>query len=145
MKIGFTGTKNGMTHKQELTVISILEKFVDKYCPTSDRICEGHHGQCVGSDYTFGENAHHLGFTIILHPPINKSFTADCIYDMKRPPRPYLVRNHDIVDETSILIATPKEINEQLRSGTWATIRYARKLKRPILIVYPDGNVSREN
>ena len=30
---------------------------------------------------------------------------------------------------------------EQLRSGTWATVRHARKLKRPIVIINPDGTL----
>jgi hypothetical protein len=33
------------------------------------------------------------------------------------------------------LIATPESLTEELRSGTWATIRYARKIKKPCLIL----------
>ena len=54
-------------------------------------------------------------------------------------PKDYLERNHDIVDETDMLIATPGEEQEVQRSGTWATIRYARKQKRTILTIYPSG------
>jgi hypothetical protein len=60
-------------------------------------------------------------------------------------PKPYLVRNHDMVDQSEFLIGTPGEEQEVLRSGTWATIRYARKLKRPILIILPKGKLVAEN
>jgi hypothetical protein len=53
-------------------------------------------------------------------------------------------RNHDIVDETELLIACPGELAEAVRSGTWATVRYARKLGRPIVIFWPDGSVTGE-
>jgi hypothetical protein len=59
--------------------------------------------------------------------------------------KPYLSRNKDIVLETELLIATPGEEEEQIRSGTWSTVRYARSLKRMINIVLPDGRVIAEN
>jgi len=58
--------------------------------------------------------------------------------------RPPLTRNHDIVDCTELLIACPKSMKEELRSGTWATVRYARKLERPVIIIYPNGISSSE-
>jgi hypothetical protein len=45
----------------------------------------------------------------------------------------------DIVVESELLIATPKEVKEQLRSGTWATVRRARKVGIPIILITPDG------
>jgi predicted Rossmann fold nucleotide-binding protein DprA/Smf involved in DNA uptake len=55
------------------------------------------------------------------------------------PPRSFLERNHDIVDASEVLVAIPKETEEVLRSGTWATIRYAHKLRRRVMIIYPNG------
>ena len=57
-----------------------------------------------------------------------------------RKPKPYLERNKDIVDETGLLIATPKG-EEIVRSGTWSTIRYARKNHKKIIIIMPNGNL----
>ena len=59
------------------------------------------------------------------------------------PAKDYLVRNHDIVDVCDVLVATPGQKEEQIRSGTWATIRYARKIRKQIIIVYPDGLAGR--
>lgn len=61
---------------------------------------------------------------------------------IEREPGPYLWRNHQIVDATSALIAAPFGFEEELRSGTWATVRYARKLGRPVRFFWPDGTTS---
>ena len=61
--------------------------------------------------------------------------------DQTLPPKDYLDRNHDIVDQTDLLIATPKENTEVLRSGTWATIRYAKKINKPTWIIETNGNI----
>ena len=60
-------------------------------------------------------------------------------------PKGYLDRNHDIVDAADVLIAAPSGTTEKRRSGTWATVRYARKLGRTICVVLPDGVVRTEN
>jgi hypothetical protein len=38
-----------------------------------------------------------------------------------------------------MLIAFPTSKKEILRSGTWACIRYAKKQKKDIFIIYTDG------
>jgi len=58
-----------------------------------------------------------------------------------REPKPPLVRNRDIVDECDLLVACPGSDHEELRSGTWACIRYARKVKRKTIIIWPDGTL----
>ena len=42
---------------------------------------------------------------------------------------------------TDTLVAAPKEDEEVVRSGTWATVRYARKAGRVVLVVRPDGTI----
>jgi hypothetical protein len=61
--------------------------------------------------------------------------------DILYPTRPYLARNKDIVDACTILIATPAQNSEIQRSGTWATVRYAKSKydRSRIVIVRPDG------
>lgn len=36
--------------------------------------------------------------------------------------------------------AAPKDFKEELRSGTWATIRYAVKQQKRVIIIFPDGS-----
>ena len=134
MKIGFTGTKRGMTNKQKEVVCKLL-----------DGCSEFHHGSCIGADEQSGNIASMMRIRIILHPPINTAFKAKCYADEVRVAKSYLVRDKDIVDETVLLIATPKGFCEELRSGTWSTVRYARKQKKSIIIIWPDGNIREEN
>lgn len=131
MKIGFTGTQDGMRSAQLATFARILQS----------RFGEFHHGDCIGSDKQSHEVARDWGFKIILHPPSNPSKRAFCQADEVREKKPYLDRNKDIVKETEELIATPSGFEEELRSGTWSTVRYARKLGRRVTIIWPDGSV----
>ena len=53
---------------------------------------------------------------------------------------PYTRAQHkQIVNVCDVLIAAPSG-PEKLRSGTWSTVRYARKLHKNITIVLPDGS-----
>jgi hypothetical protein len=139
MKIGFTGTRNETTLEQR----SAFRIRFDRLKPPSP--VELHHGCCLGAD----EDAMSIGAYrhVVGHPPTDRSFWSSYANDLSnevREPKPYLERNKAIVDETNELWAMP-EGPEVMRSGTWATIRYARKLKRPIAIFWPDGSVTTEN
>lgn len=137
--VGFTGTRRGMTQPQLAAVLYYFRQHPDG---------ELHHGDCIGAD----ENAHRLALgelsRIVIHPPDNPRLQAHCatkypgegVEIVELPPMGYIARNHGIVDVSDILIATPGEMHEVQRSGTWATIRYALKCKRPVFILYPDGS-----
>jgi len=137
MKIGFTGTQEGMTPMQLLKVAQFI---------ANNEINEAHSGDCIGADKEFHElitlankNKEFPLIRTFGHIPVYDSKRAFCKYHFQHVPKPYLERNHDIVDSCDYLIATPKEKEEQLRSGTWATIRYARKNNHAGIIIFPDG------
>lgn len=134
MRIGFTGTKKGMTHEQQLVVTFLLTWL-------GEPPLEFHHGDCVGADAQAATAAHSLGLRIVQHPPSSDSRRAFTPADEVRDPAPYLVRNHNIVKSVDVMIATPKESVEVLRSGTWSTIRFARKYDTRTLIVHPTGRM----
>lgn len=125
MIVGFTGTRRGMNPWQRYLLENAL---------VSLEVTELHHGDCVGSDAQANVVVQYLGLRTVIHPPTDPKARAFCTYDEAREPCPYLERNHQIVDETDILIAAP-EGPEVVRSGTWATIRYARKLNRHVVIL----------
>jgi hypothetical protein len=100
---------------------------------------EFHMGLCIGADIQAATIARELGYRIVGHPPTNQRKMGKFQCDEFRIPAEYLVRNRAIVLDTEVLVATPKEATESLRSGTWATVRYARTQKRNILIILPDG------
>jgi hypothetical protein len=131
--VGFTGTQVGMTDKQKRT----FKDLIPELNPSVFR-----HGDCIGAD----EQAHkvvrkHTHAQIIVHPPDKVDKRAFCEGDKVLAVKPYLNRNHDIVDDSDLLIACPREFKEQLRSGTWATIRYARSKRKPVYIIWPDGTM----
>lgn len=100
-----------------------------------------HHGDCVGADESSHALAVAYDLRTCIHPPSDPKLRAWCSGDLVLQERGYIERNHDIVHDTCRLIAAPHEFEEQQRSGTWATIRYARKLGRLIIIILPDGSV----
>jgi hypothetical protein len=141
MRIGFTGTRKGMTDAQFETFEKLLSKFLN------DGPSVFHHGQCVGADCEAAAIAHDLGYYVIAHPGYydkNPSWMgsrgAFDQNDEVLSEKPFLVRDHDIVDASEILIGTPGQVTEQRRSGTWATIRYGKKTEF-VIIIYPDGSV----
>jgi hypothetical protein len=139
-KIGFTGTRHGMTEEQKKAIKDFFRKNI---------FHEFHHGDCVGSD----KDAHDIidlyrkeenkPIKIVGHPPKYQKYRANCKCDLMLPPDDYLTRNHNIVDVSDILVATP-DSKEKIHSGTWSTIRYARKRDKKIYIFDRHGNLTKE-
>lgn len=137
VNVGFTGTQRGMTDAQYATCAALL-RVLDHG--------EFHHGDCIGADDEAARLADAIGWVGVVHPPFHgakRAFVEH--YSRILPARDYLDRNHDIVDATDMLIATPGEFEEKLRSGTWATIRYAMKCRKDVHIIYPDGSLEPRN
>jgi len=132
MNLGFTGTQRGMTPVQRAR----LEYYVQMFKPE-----HGIHGDCICADAQFSAVCDKFGVTVQVHPPEDDSKRAFCKATITYPVKPYLVRNHDIVDACDQLIACPKGLTEELRSGTWATVRYAVAQQKPVMVIYPSGNV----
>jgi len=140
MRIGFTGTRKGMTKKQSDVLRRIL---IGNLSDINTGINEFNHGNCIGADEEAAIMAHELKYTVFAHHPMDVNKSSDNlvkINDVNHEPKPYLERNRNIVKATDFIVATPSTKEEVLRSGTWATIRYAKdKLKKPYYIIYPDG------
>jgi hypothetical protein len=147
LRLGFTGTRDGMTAAQAKAFRALLDKL---------RPVEFHHGDCIGSD----EDAHEIFHkwrrsespavtgidpVIHVHPPDNDSKRARVkLYegDVLHEEQSYHVRNKAIVDAGTLLVATPNSPAEQLKSGTWWTIRAAKKAGTKFKIIRPDGSIT---
>ena len=135
VSVGFTGTRHGMTEKQKSSFRELIGKL---------RPCRFSHGDCIGAD----SDAHDIvretlkDCYISLFPPIYSDKRAFKEADFTFEKDEYLARNRKIVDNSAIMVAAPGENTEQLRSGTWSTVRYARKKNRNIRIIYPDGRIT---
>jgi hypothetical protein len=138
-ELGFTGTQTGTTLAQITNArIMLMEYWLAG-------TLKFHHGDCVGSDAEIHRVAKRIGYQIHVHPPSDPKKRAWCKADVLYPDKPYLIRNKDIISDTNILLATPKG-PEELRSGTWSTIRLARQRRwiKKIYIIYPDGRIDLE-
>lgn len=138
LRLGVTGSRDGITRRQR----DALRRYLKL-------ACELHHGDCRGVD----EAAHFAALSakvarIIIHPPTDKKAAANLPgcrkatvghfghpqsfkrVDVERlQPKPYIQRNHDIVQAVDFLLVLPSgEEKAQPRSGTWATKRYAEKV-----------------
>ena len=139
--IGFTGSRTGLSDPQKAT----LETFI-----STMEVSRFHSGDCKGCDAQAFKIVRRLrpNAYLAVHPPSNKSMRAYCRPDQGcgiiHPPKECLARNRDIVNTTDLLLATPDTIREKLRSGTWATIRFARKVFKPIVYIFPDGTLKLE-
>ena len=134
MRIGFTGTQRGMTDAQRSTLRAVLAELGATVF---------HHGDCIGADAEAHDVAEAMGCEVVIHPPVTETKRAWKLAARIYEPKWYLARNKDIVRDTEMLVAAPGEETEHLRSGTWSTVRFARKLGRAVWVILPDGEVRR--
>lgn len=135
MKAGFTGCQEMPTFEQ-IAALSHLLRFLG--------VTELHHGDCIGSDAEAHLAATNLDISMCIHPPRSmrkRAFCKGAAYTY--PVAEYLVLNKNIVDCTDILIGMPNTTHEKQRSGTWSTLRYAKKRDKPAFVIWPDGDVTK--
>ncbi|NIN67778.1 MAG: hypothetical protein GTO63_24345 [Anaerolineae bacterium] len=137
--VAFTGSRKDMTTIQAQRLAEVL---ADLHMGGVNRI---RHGCCKGADRTAHRLAVGLGFRIGGHPGDQEQSawahepTRLGDFDFIKPVQSYLVRNREMVDKCGLLIATPAEMTFVLRSGTWATVRYASDTGTRTIFVFPDG------
>lgn len=135
--LGVTGTSQGANTVQLTTFCAVLGAY-----PKPGQF---HHGDCIGADDQTATLAWEAGWDLVGHPPSRSRYRAyNAHTEFWLPPKPYLDRDRDIVTYSDALVALPGTFAEILRSGTWATVRYARQ--RPIkrIIIWPDGTLEME-
>jgi hypothetical protein len=138
MVLTFSGTRKGMTAPQRRT---LRARFHPGYAGPVTRM---RHGRCVGAD----EDAHDIfrsaGIPVETHPGHIPEFRAPCLgAEVDHPPDDCIERNHTMINLSDGLIIAPAGYAEAMRSGTWATGRYARDAGKPVFVVWPDGRLER--
>lgn len=141
MKIGITGTRDGMNKRQYDIVRSLLDE-INYRCRLNDVKPEFHHGDCIGVDFQSAEIARALGYTTVAHPgrsanPNAEDLRANHSSDSIWPVETYFKRNRQIVFCVDYLIVVPKG-NTPNKGGTWYTHDYAVKHGAKVKVVYPD-------
>lgn len=137
--VGFTGTRAGMTPEQKAQLRTRLAEIKAEH-PNATF----HHGQAVGADEEAAQIASDLGYHVVAHPSVLQAQTSSRtdLNAESRAPKAPLVRNRDIVSESDVVLATPRTPREELRSGTWATIRHAGKTGVPVERIYPSTSAN---
>jgi hypothetical protein len=137
-KVGFTGTSKGASPAQLAELEARLAKLKE------EGFDEFHHGLCIGADEQAAIIAKKLGYRVIAHPGFSKKKPECLLYrseftgnDATLEAKPHIDRDHDIVDAVDHMLATPLQREEINRSGTWTTVRYARKQNRPLDVILP--------
>ena len=132
LHIGFTGTRNmdAVLNNRIESLAACLFEFGD------EEPFIFHHGDCVGADaYAHSIVLQIPNAKIHVHPPSNARLRAGCRSHYEEEPLPYMDRNKQIVKSAGLMLALPTDPErEVLRSGTWATVRAARKADVPLLI-----------
>lgn len=139
LKVGFTGTREGMTSAQKATFKEELSRLLREF----GQPAEFHHGDCVGADAEAWNIADDMGFNIHRHPPLNPFRQASTNWDVDYAPKHYRERNRNIVRLTDFLFACPLTSTPRNSGGTWYTYQHAHQqgsYKRAMLI-YPDGKM----
>lgn len=146
MIVGFSGTRQGPTPAQHMSMDRFL---IAMFVNHGAKVLV--HGGAAGCD-TF---AHHAVTANAAYAPEVWIFPAlegqrssvvilpvgNCIIG---EPVPALMRNKIIAGLADGLLAVPASDTEQDRSGTWATVRAARKRGCPVYIVRRDGTIIRD-
>lgn len=129
MKVGITGTREGMNEYQFEQVQTFLK----------DRYREGaefHHGDCVGVDAEAATLAQQLGYRVVNHPgPNHDGLRAYIAGDEIREPQSHFKRNRSIVDSCDFLLVVPLQNKHQPRGGTWYTYDYAVKKNKQLKLI----------
>jgi hypothetical protein len=138
--LAFTGSRRGLTPAQLAALAEVLAGYPGATL---------HNGCAEGADEAALDIAYDLGLRLECWP---------CNYDQRErawnyvyenplatlhPTAPPLERNRRMVEAASVVVACP-DGPEERRSGTWSTVRAARRLGRSIVIVWPDGRIERE-
>lgn len=116
----------------------VVEEWLSTLDKDRDRIING---CCTGIDEIIGRRAFERGFWVHGVVPANRSkvsrdFTRWCkTWELMDERTDYMQRNDRIVELSFDLTAFPRESIEQLRSGTWATVRRGWKKGITVTII----------
>jgi len=141
MNVGFTGTQKGLTQEQQ-TSLGRLLGHLRKFDGSGDP--EFWHGDCVGADTQATQLAQSFKYTTRAWPGDIAEKRGHLPSNYMHDPQPNLKRNRIIAASCEPIIACPKEFTMQQRSGTWATVRYARQDSKTVYVIWPDGRIDKE-
>lgn len=165
MIIGFTGTREGMTAAQRTKVAALLQTFqrdsgITRYihggCMGADY---DFHKIVMTNPYRTEVLVHPSNFPKTYPPMIRGwlrvlglkplsdrdtraawlAFGATSVAASAPPFDRNVTMMRFVAEQKGIVVATPKGLEEEARSGTWHAVRHARKFGAMLCVVWPDG------
>ena len=138
MILGLTGARTGFTEPQLRALRGVVAMLPDRIV----------HGGAVGVDEALDRWFRSLGLPpdrIEVYPASGeRARVAVNRGGVVHPVMSPLYRNRLITKRCDRLLACPGTQVENMRSETWAIVRYARAAGKPITLVLPDGTVKEE-
>ncbi|NIT77309.1 MAG: hypothetical protein GWN58_22920 [Anaerolineae bacterium] len=118
-KLGFTGTRNGLSENQRAWLAMELQ------CNPPDKAA---HGDCVGADADFHSLVRLYAPKCEIHiwPSLFEKLRAHCHGDVMYEPGKAGERDKLIVKFATHFVGCPPTDFEVVRSGSWQTLRMAR-------------------
>ncbi len=147
--IGLVGVRRGLTHAQFQTLCRILVTQKGRGALAGVEVAHRSNDGWSGADLS--RIARWMGSVpkLVIHdsgrpieepPPISTESMAswaEFSLDSEFVP-PW---NREIVDESELILACPPVAEEEYRSRTWGTVRYARSQAKAVVVIYPNGTV----
>lgn len=138
MILGFTGTRAGLTPALPGLIAALPDRVL--------------HGGAEGADTEFDVLLVAAGMPLERIEVYPTSEYRARLWLPKEPgpsrvvhlPQVPLDRNRVIAQRCDWLLACPMTAVEIIRSGTWATVRYARKAGKPITLALLNGKITEE-
>lgn len=142
MIVGVTGTRKGFTDAQRASFGSLL------IFDLAHRLMEFRNGSCQGVNVEAARLVRHIyahTARIVCHPGPDGDPHRECsgVDDEVLPPKTHFARNRDIVNSSDVIVICPCDMEHQSRGGTWMTHDFAKKVGKPVFVVWPDGSVQR--
>lgn len=130
--VGITGSLEGLTGPQLRWAKQFIQDNVVRVL---------HHGNCIGGDedvatlFYKGQDTY-----IIAHPGHISTMQSKISFnDLVLPEKHTLARNRLIVNSSDLLLGFPKIDDEDDNSGSWYTIRWAKRHRTPVIVISPTG------
>lgn len=140
IEVGFTGTRAVLTLAQHTNLVAELKSLRER----TDLMVNG---CCEGSDRIAWLIWRDLGGRFRYRPGDRDQWlwARDVCREQDDlfAPTGYMDRNTAIA-RSDVVVATPHEDFEVQRSGTWSTVRRARRANSSLVVLLPCGQVNRE-
>jgi hypothetical protein len=100
------------------------------------------HNGMIGATAQAHAIARGLDLQIVIIPPKNTDLRAKLEGAIQiETPEDFNDSLDHVIEDSHIVIFTPREEVEKLRSGTWRSIRQAKREGKSVYIIFPDGRL----